>query len=147
MSDSWSPCVPSSPKSPDASPPARWLFAVLGFVALALAGIGVVLPLLPTTPFVLLAAACFARSSPRFHRWLLRSRLFGPTIHRWQENRCVSRRTKIVAIGLIAVTFAISIGAVSHLAARVGLALLGAGLAIVVFLLPPCPDDRRRPGG
>ena len=123
-----------------------WLFTVLGFAALALGAIGVVLPVLPTTPFVLLAAACFARSSPRFHQWLLRSEVFGPTIRRWQENRCVSRRTKLVAIGLIALTFAISIGvAVSHPAARLGLAMLGVALVVVVALLPPCPDDRRTP--
>jgi uncharacterized membrane protein YbaN (DUF454 family) len=133
----------------------RWLFTVLGFLALGLAGLGVVLPVLPTTPFVLLAAACFARSSPRFHRWLLHSRLFGPMIHRWQEERCVSRRTKAVAIGLIAVTFAVSIGfAVSHPVARAGLAALGVGAILIIVRLPPCGErsappgrPRARPGG
>ena len=139
--------MPRSPEAPDASPQVRWLFTLLGLVALALGALGVVLPVLPTTPFVLLAAACFARSSPRLHRWLLRSRVFGPTIQRWQENHCVSRRTKLVAFGLIAVTFAISIGVVSHPAARLGLAMLGVALVVVVSFLPPCPDDRRTSGG
>jgi len=90
--------------------------------------------------FVLLAAACFARSSPRFHCWLLQSQLFGPMVRRWQADRCVSRRTKIVAMGLIATTFAISIGyATSHLAARVGLAAAGVGAAAVIARLPTCP--------
>ena len=125
----------------------RWLLTALGLFALGLAGIGVFLPVLPTTPFVLLAAACFARSSPRFHRWLLRSRVFGPMIRSWQADRCVSRRTKTVAIGLIAVTFALSIGlAVSHPAARAGLAALGAGAVVVILRLPPCADDRRSHG-
>jgi uncharacterized membrane protein YbaN (DUF454 family) len=125
----------------------RHLFTLLGFLALGLGGIGVVVPVLPTTPFVLLAAACFARSSPRFHRWLLRSRVFGAMIRRWQENRCVSRQTKAVAVGLIAVTFALSIGlAVSHPAARAGLAALGAGVVVVILRLQTCPDDRRLQG-
>lgn len=122
----------------------RWLFTAFGFLALGLAGIGVVLPVLPTTPFVLLAAACFARSSPRFHRRLLRSRAFGPMIQRWQADRCVSRETKTVAIGLIAVTFALSIGlAVSHPGARAGLAALGAVAVVIIVRLPPCVGDRR----
>jgi uncharacterized membrane protein YbaN (DUF454 family) len=119
----------------------RRLFTVLGLLALALGGIGVVVPVLPTTPFVLLAAACFARSSPRFHSWLLRSRVFGPTIRSWQTTRCVSRQTKAVAIGLIAVTFTLSIGlAVSHPAARAGLVALGAAVVVVIVRLPPCAE-------
>ena len=117
----------------------RWLFTVLGFLALALATLGVVLPVLPTTPFVLLAAACFARSSPRFHRWLLENRVFGPLLRRWQEERCVSRQTKAVAIGLILATFAVSIGVgVSHPVARGALAVLGVALVVLVARLPGC---------
>ena len=125
----------------------RWVFTALGFLALGLGGIGVVVPLLPTTPFVLLAAACFARSSPRFHRWLLRTRAFGPMIRRWQVERCVSRETKAVAIGLIAVTFGLSIGLVaSHPAARAGLAALGVGAVFVIVRLPPCVGHHRSEG-
>jgi uncharacterized membrane protein YbaN (DUF454 family) len=125
----------------------RWLFTALGFLFVGLAGIGVVMPVLPTTPFVLLAAACFARSSPRFHRWLLRSRAFGPMIRRWQADHCVSRQTKAVAIGLIVVTFGLSIGlAVSHPAARAGLAALGAGAMVLIVRLPPCVADDRSKG-
>ena len=121
-----------------------WLFTALGFLALGLAGIGVVLPLLPTTPFVLLAAACFARSSPRFHRWLLGNRVFGPMLRRWQEERCVSRRTKAVAIALIVATFALSIGVgVSHPAGRVALLVLGLALVVLVSLLPGCGGSGR----
>ena len=66
------------------------------FLALALAGI--VLPILPSTPFVLLSAWFFARSSERWHQRLLESELFGPMIRNWERNRCVTRRTKMVAI-------------------------------------------------
>lgn len=65
---------------------------------MGLAGLGFVLPVLPGTPFLLAAAWCFARSSEKWHQWLLASDLFGPIIRNWEENRCISRRTKAVAI-------------------------------------------------
>ncbi len=81
----------------------------LGMLCLGLAGMGVFLPLLPTTPFLLVAAACFARSSPRFHARLLDSRLFGPLIRNWEENRAISITTKLTAIAAIAVVGGISV--------------------------------------
>lgn len=74
------------------------MIRLLGFVFLALAVVGVFLPLLPTTPFVLLAAGCFAQSSERMHRWILRNPTFGPMITDWDEKRCVSCRIKVIAI-------------------------------------------------
>lgn len=79
----------------------RLIFLAMGFFFLALGAVGAFLPLLPTTPFVLLAAGCFAESSERWHRWLLNSRTFGPLIQRWHEHRCVSTTTKGIAIGSI----------------------------------------------
>lgn len=74
-----------------------------GFFFLGLAGLGVILPLLPTTPFVLVSAACFSRSSPRFYNWLITNRVFGPTIHEWRTHRSIPRRAKIMAATLITV--------------------------------------------
>ena len=73
-------------------------FRVLGFVFLGIGILGVVLPLLPATPFVLLAAACFARSSEKWHRWLLASATFGPMILNWEQNRCISCRVKLIGV-------------------------------------------------
>lgn len=73
----------------------------LGIIFLALGAVGVLLPLLPTTPFVLLAAACFAKSSPAWHAWLLKSRIFGPMLLEWEQNRCVSLQVKTLAITVI----------------------------------------------
>ncbi|WP_456417113.1 YbaN family protein [Thiolapillus sp.] len=69
-----------------------------GFVFVALGALGLILPVLPTTPFLLLAAACFANSSPRFHHWLLNLRVFGPLIRNWQETRSIPKRAKLLAI-------------------------------------------------
>jgi uncharacterized membrane protein YbaN (DUF454 family) len=59
---------------------------------------GVVLPLLPATPFILLAAACFARSSEKWHQWLLASETFGPMIMNWEQSRCISCRVKLIGV-------------------------------------------------
>lgn len=87
----------------------RGLFVALGVFALALGVAGIVLPVLPTTPFVLLAAACFARGSPRFHGWLLNHPLFGPIIVEWQEYGSIPWRTKITALVLMSITLGVSI--------------------------------------
>ena len=71
---------------------------ILGFAFLAAGVAGIFLPLLPATPFVLLAAACFARSSEKWHRWMLANDTFGPMIRNWEKNRCISCRVKLIAI-------------------------------------------------
>lgn len=76
----------------------RTIYKPLGFLFLSLGAAGVVLPVLPTTPFILLAAWFFARSSERWHQWLLDSDMFGPMLHDWEDRRCISCRTKLVAL-------------------------------------------------
>lgn len=76
----------------------RALYKPLGFFFLALAIAGVMLPVLPGTPFAILAAWFFARSSEKWHQRLLSSKLFGPMIHNWEDNRCLSCQTKLVAL-------------------------------------------------
>ncbi len=95
---------------PESHGPRRWLLLAAGWLALFLALIGVLLPLLPTTPFVLVAAACFARSSPRTHQRLLANRVFGPLIVDWSEHRAVPLRAKVLAVSMIAITGALTIG-------------------------------------
>ena len=73
----------------------------LGLLFLGLAIVGIMLPVIPATPFLLLAAWFFARSSEKWHQRLLQSELFGPIIRNWENNRCISRRTKIVSIILM----------------------------------------------
>lgn len=79
-----------------------WLFA--GIVSLAIGAIGVILPLLPTTPFLLVTAYCFTRSSPRMHRWLHSHPTFGPLINDWNQYGSIDRRAKRIAIIVILLT-------------------------------------------
>lgn len=91
------------------SPAVRLALVVAGFACVGLGVLGIFLPVLPTTPFMLLAGACFARSSPRFHRWLLHHRTFGPIVSEWERHRAIPWRTKLWGMALMAATFAASI--------------------------------------
>lgn len=120
-----------------------YLWISIGLLFLLLAIIGVVLPLLPTTPFVILAAACFARSSPRLHGWLLNSEVFGPALRDWENNKCVSQRVKIIAIVMMTV-----IGGTSILffvpagwPQFAGLGLMAVG-CLTVLKLKTCPSQK-----
>lgn len=88
---------------------ARLLWLVGGFVALLLAAIGVLLPVMPTTPFILVAAFCFSRSSRRLDDWLLGNPTFGPIIIDWRTNGAIAPRIKLIAVGLMSVTFVSSL--------------------------------------
>ncbi len=87
----------------------RLLWLLGGIVFVAVGAIGVILPLLPTTPFLLLAAYCFARSSPGLHDWLLNHRSFGPLISNWDQYGGIDRRSKRIAIVVIVLTPIIAI--------------------------------------
>ncbi len=90
--------------------PVRVVFAALGTAFVLLGTLGLFLPVLPTTPFLLLAAACYARSSRRVFNWLLGHPRFGPLIREWREHRSMPYRAKRTALLLIAASFAVSIG-------------------------------------
>jgi uncharacterized membrane protein YbaN (DUF454 family) len=97
-------CAPPSAPRPRA---ARLAYAALAVLCLGLAALGLVLPGLPSTEFVLLAAWAAARGSPRLHAWLWRHRLFGPMLRHWQDGRRVSRRAKYAATGAMAACAAV----------------------------------------
>ena len=84
----------------------RYVFLCLGWFFVALGVIGAFLPVLPTTPFLLLAVACFARSSPKLEAWLMEHKTFGPPLKNWRERGAISRRAKIMAISLMALSYA-----------------------------------------
>lgn len=115
------------------SPTVRLLLWIAGSLALLLGLIGIVVPGLPTTPFVLVAAACYARASARFYYWLAHNPTFGPLIREWRLHRSIPRRIKRVAIAMMALTLAVSIWQFAHLP-WLQLALAATGLAAILWL-------------
>jgi len=115
----------------------RGLLWVAGTVSLVLGLIGVLLPGLPTTPFVLLAAACYAKASPRLHAALLSHRLTGPLLRDWEAHRSLTRRTKTVAVGSMLLMVSFSIWSFQgRLVVQLLLLALGAIGAWVVLRIP-----------
>ena len=142
------------PPEPDAPPPeadaprvhasrvVRGIYVALGGLCLGLGIIGGFVPLLPTTVFILLAAYFFARSSTRFYTALIRDPRFGPIVRNWEEHRCISRQSRIVAISLILLSFGLTTGfAVTALPLRLGLVALGIALVVYLARLPTCEAD------
>lgn len=92
--------------------------------------IGIFLPLLPTTPFLLLAAACFFRSSPRLYQWLLRHKHLGPYVRNFREHKAIPLRAKIISVSMVWITLLYAtFGVVTHLWLRLFLLLLAAALS------------------
>ncbi len=79
------------------------LLKIAGIFFVGLAALGAFLPLLPTTPFLLVAAACFAKSSPRMHKMLLANKVFGPMIYHWEQSRSIPKRAKVIALTSIVI--------------------------------------------
>lgn len=103
---------------------------VVGGLALVLAVLGVFLPLLPTTPFLLLASACYLRSSSRMHAWMSNHRLFGEYLRDFESGRGISLRAKIVAISLLWISLGFSIRTINSLPLQVLLLLIGIGVSV-----------------
>lgn len=119
----------------------RWLYVLVGWTTMGLAILGVALPLLPTTPFLLLSAACFARSSPTLHQRLLDHPRLGPVLRTWRDERAVPRSAKRRAYGLVVVAFAISITVAPLRLVRILLVVIGACLMIFLVRLPEVDDE------
>ncbi|MEJ2383124.1 MAG: YbaN family protein [Xanthomonadales bacterium] len=112
------------------------MIRLLGFVFLAIGALGLLLPLLPTTPFILLAAGCFAQSSERMHRWILANRTFGPMVRDWNERRCIRCRVKWIAIASMGLVggFSLIVAIESATLRIIGGLLLASGAAVVAGL-------------
>ena len=112
----------------------------LGFCATGLAVLGIFLPLLPTVPLLLLAAACFARSSERFHHWLLNHRKLGPMIHGYLAGQGLQLRAKITAIVLIWLSISVSVYVVHPFWLKALLVIIGLGVTLYLLSLTTTQD-------
>ena len=118
------------------SPIVRAVYLSVGFLALLLGIIGAFLPVLPTTPFILLAAACFARGSEHFHRKLLENRIAGPIIIEWQMYRSIPRQVKRWVYFLMAISFSSSMIIVPEVWQKIMLLMIGLILGFFIWRIP-----------
>lgn len=118
----------------------RYLALLLACLFLILAIIGIFLPGLPTVPFLLLAAWFSARSSPRLHQWLHRHPTFGKLLTDWETNKSISRKSKIIAVLMLMLSYALMLVRVDNTWILIGVALLF--LAVAAFLISRREPDR-----
>ncbi|MCW4004133.1 MAG: YbaN family protein [Candidatus Bathyarchaeota archaeon] len=124
----------------------RTLLIIAGTICLALGVIGIVLPILPTTPFLLLAAACYLRSSERLHKWLLNNRWCGEYIKNYQQGKGVPLKTKIAALTILWVTILYSTFFVVHeiLIAQIVLLAVAVGVSVHLIRMPTFKCQREK---
>ncbi len=122
----------------------RIILFILGWLAVLLGTLGIVLPLLPTTPFILLAAWCFARSSPRFHHWLLWRSWFGHYLRYWQLHHALPPGARGKAIFLMVITFSVSLWLVKLFWLRLLLIAMLAVLVIFMLRLPVIDEKQEK---
>jgi uncharacterized membrane protein YbaN (DUF454 family) len=134
----------SSPPPPkkESSAALRPLYFVAGIILVGIGIAGYILPVLPGTIWMILAAACFARSSPKFEAWLINHKTFGPSVVAWRQNGAIPRKAKFLAIGMMAISFTVL--AFTHIP-MVALVIIGAiflACALFVASRPVGPRTR-----
>lgn len=118
----------------------RWLrgvYIALGFLSLGVGIVGTILPGIPTTMPIILAAFFFSKSSQRFDDWMVNHKVFGPLVRDWRAGRGFTARAKTIAIVAIAITFTITVGwMVQNTAVRVALVVLALSITAYILRLP-----------
>lgn len=113
----------------------KYLLITAGFISLVLGSIGIVLPVLPTTPFFLLSAYCFIRSSDKLYHWLIHHRIFGSYIYHYLEHRAVKKRAKIAALAMLWPSLLFSMYIVNKTWISVLLVVIGAAVTTHILML------------
>ena len=114
----------------------RWLLICAGIASIAVGIVGVFVPLLPTTPFLLVAAACFLRSSERLYRWLTTHRWLGPYVRNYHEDRAITNRARVAVLLLLWGTLGYTaFGVMGGLVVRVVLLVVGLGVTLHILKL------------
>ena len=118
------------------------LLKIAGTLSLIIGGVGIILPLLPTTPFLLLAAACYARSSERWYRWLLYNRWFGSYIRNWHEGKGIPMKTKALSILFLILTMGYSAAVVvPFFVGKVALIIVAVCVSAHILSIPTLEPD------
>ncbi|NHZ66113.1 YbaN family protein [Massilia genomosp. 1] len=128
----------------------KLLLNIIGCLAVLLGILGIFLPLLPTTPFLLLASACFVRGSPRLHGWLLGNKVFGKYLSDFEQGRGIPRRAKLTIIVLMWASLAYSMLRLQRTGLTVLLLCIGTGVSVYLLRYVPTGAPRvarqERPG-
>ncbi len=119
----------------------KGLLFVCGTVALILGAIGIFVPVLPTTPFLLLSAFCYIRSSKRMYEWLVGNKVFGKYIYNYLHYRAIEKRAKISALVFLWVTLLISIYLIDNNHVRVLLMVIGIGVSVHIGRIKTLKKD------
>ena len=126
----------------------RWILICCGWISIVAGVIGIFLPLVPTVPFLLLAVACFARSSERFHSWLVEHNHLGPLVRDYLNGTGIPRRAKRTAIGMIWVTLPASTFLFAQvLWLKVLLMTIAVGITLYLLFLPTSPEEEQESPG
>lgn len=115
----------------------RFLYNVIGVVAVVLGVLGIFLPLLPTTPFLLLASACFARGSVRMHNWLRTNPVFGTYLREWEDGKGLPLRGKIVILLFMWCSMGYSMVRIGSPSLAAMLVLIGLGVTVYLVRFVP----------
>ena len=117
------------------------LLIIGGTLSLGLGVVGMFLPVLPTTPFLLLTAYCYLRGSRRLYKWLMNHRLLGGYIQNYIKYRAISRNAKIASLAVLWLSLSISITVLGGTAIRLLLVLVGVGVSIHLLILKTLPKE------
>jgi uncharacterized protein len=122
-------------------PATRWTLLFAGHFCVVLGTLGIFLPLLPTTPFILLAAACYVRSSERHYQWIMENRVFGKILRDYQQKRGITLWTKVIGLALLWTSLLFSVSRVDKPTLK--WVILGAGIfpTILILRIPTLRDE------
>lgn len=116
---------------------AKGILISIGWIALGFGIAGIFVPLLPTTPFLLVSAYCFSKTSPRFHHWLISHPKLGPPVRDWQQRGVIRLKNKLLATAVIAATVAVSVWKMNHRPELIGvIAVIIAGVLLFIWSRP-----------
>ncbi len=122
----------------------RRILIIAGTIFTGIGIIGIFVPILPTTPFLLLAAACYVRSSRRFYNWLLSNRFFGVYVKNYLEGKGMPLKVKILVIALLWITIGLLIGfVIEHLVVKIILVVIHIGVTIHIILLKTAKGNEK----